>query len=243
MQVRIISLAAGCACLLAAALASCSDADVPPADPDAILREGRALYSQHDEELIIRHFFRDERDGFFLDVGAFHPKKLSTTYYLESHLGWRGIAVDPMPGLAELYAAQRPSTRFFQLAASDRTGERLTLHLAGGLSSLDPRHLKRLPGGSTLESVPVEVETTTLDDLLAREGVEHVDFLSMDIEGYEPHALAGLDITRVRPRLVCIEATPRVRKRILRYFDAHGYERLDRYLPYDQVNWYFAPRS
>ena len=30
-------------------------------------------YSQHGEELIIRHFFRDRREGFFLDVGCAHP--------------------------------------------------------------------------------------------------------------------------------------------------------------------------
>jgi hypothetical protein len=29
-------------------------------------------FSEGNEEIIIRHFFRDRRDGFFLDVGAYH---------------------------------------------------------------------------------------------------------------------------------------------------------------------------
>ena len=62
-------------------------------DRDAILESGEKLYSQHDEELLIRHFFGDRRGGFFLDVGAGHYRRNSTTYYLEKHLGWSGVAV------------------------------------------------------------------------------------------------------------------------------------------------------
>ena len=35
-----------------------------------ILGTEKTLYSQHDEELIIRDFFQDRREGFFLDVGC-----------------------------------------------------------------------------------------------------------------------------------------------------------------------------
>jgi len=55
---------------------------------------GEALYSQDDEETLIRAFFADHRGGSFLDVGAGDPIRDSTTYYLEKHLGWHGIAVD-----------------------------------------------------------------------------------------------------------------------------------------------------
>ena len=54
---------------------------------DALLTSGQKLYSQHNEELVIRHFFEDRKDGFFVDVGAFVPIQTSTTYYLEKHLG------------------------------------------------------------------------------------------------------------------------------------------------------------
>lgn len=52
-----------------------------------ILDSGKKLYSQYDEELIIRDFFNDRRGGVFVDVGCYHYKDISTTYYLEKHLG------------------------------------------------------------------------------------------------------------------------------------------------------------
>jgi hypothetical protein len=56
----------------------------------SIFRKEKKLYSQWNEELLIRDFFGDRRDGTFLDVGCADYKRLSTTYYLEERLGWSG---------------------------------------------------------------------------------------------------------------------------------------------------------
>jgi len=97
--------------------------------------------------------------------------------------------------------------------------------------------------GVTLDSQAVQVESTTLDKVLDDRAVEKIDFVSMDIEESEPPALAGFDIERFRPELECIEASPSIQEAILAYFQAHGYERIDRYLAADSVNGYFQPRS
>jgi hypothetical protein len=88
----------------------------------------------------------------------------------------------------------------------------------------------------------LKVPVSTLDALLREQGVEKIDFLSMDVEEHEPQALAGFDIDHFRPELVCIEAHEAVREPIARYFAVHGYERIDAYLRYDGINWYFRPR-
>ena len=60
-------------------------------------------------------------------------------------------------------------------------------------------------------------------------------------ERHEPEALAGFDIERYRPELVCIEAGRTTRARLLAYFNRHGYERIEGYLAHDSLNWYFRP--
>ena len=211
--------------------------------PANLLEQGTKLYSQHDEELIIRHFFDDRRDGVFVDVGSFHWWIMSTTYYLEEKLGWSGIAVDALPGLAPGYRENRPRTKFFQYIVTDHSGTTETLYVAGSLSSTLAEHIENFPEHADLQGGPVEVHTTTLNELLEREGVEKIDFLSMDIEAGEPTALAGFDIDRYRPELVCIEASRTVRDAISTYFDEHGYERIDFYLSYDPANWYYRPKA
>ena len=49
-------------------------------------------------ELLIRHFFRNRRAGFYVDIGCSDYKVNSTTYYLEEHLEWSGIGVDALIG-------------------------------------------------------------------------------------------------------------------------------------------------
>ena len=63
----------------------------------------------------------------------------------------------------------------------------------------------------------------------------------MDIELGEPRALAGFDIERYRPALVCIEVHPQVRQDLISYFHRHHYVLVGKYLGVDAQNLYFMP--
>ena len=201
-------------------------------------RYGDALYSQDAEETLIRAFFEDRRNGVFLDVGAGDPVKNSTTYYLEKHLDWRGVAVDALAEYADDYARERPATRFFSYFVGDKSGLERDFYASpdrdfSSGTGEDPR------GGSYQKR---QVSTITLDDLLDHERVAHVDFLSLDIEGAEPAALAGFSIGRFQPSLACVEIHSAEHGRaISEYFTLHGYREVVAYRAMDGINRYFAP--
>jgi len=200
----------------------------------------KKLYSQGNEELLIRDFFGDRRDGFFLDVGCSEPVDYTTTYYLEKHLGWSGIGIDALPDYAEAYRQTRPRTVFENYLVTDHSGTTEAFYKVPGVPGLSSTDPKRTFAGKELVSERIEIPTITLDDLLEKHGVEEIDFLSMDIEGSEPQALSGFDIERFRPELVCIEFSDNG-PWIESYFSEHGYERIEEYRRYDYVNWYFRP--
>jgi FkbM family methyltransferase len=212
---------------------------------DDILETGQKIYSQHNEELLARHFFNDRRGGFYVDVGAFQPRQYSTTAYLHEYLDWNGIAIDAQAGLADIWRQMRPRAKFFSYIVTDHSGAIETLFLAGPVSSTQQSHRGELEGMGLLPEggIPerkVEVETITLNDLLDREGVKKVDFLSIDIEQAELKALAGFDIKRFRPDLVCIEVWPTSRAGVEKYFAENGYVRIEKYRDLDS-NWWFKP--
>lgn len=215
---------------------SCSDPVEPFGD---VLGSDVALYSQLNEELIIRDFFEDMRGGVFLDVGCSTPISNSTTYYLEKHLGWTGIGVDALSEFARAWAETRPNSDFFSYAVTDTSGETVTFYRAAivGLSSLS----EEAAGSWGASSRPIEVPTITLTKLLDDNGITKLDFLSMDIEGAEEDALAGFDIDRFKPELICIEVDldDEDARPILSYLKEHGYERIDKYEVYDHVNSYY----
>lgn len=208
-----------------------------------VLTNGTKLYSQFNEELIIRHFFADQRGGVFVDIGAWHWRDGSTTLYLEKHLGWTGIAVDAQGSVRQGYLDNRPGTRFFQYAVGSTSGQKVKFYLGGQLSSTSREYTEFYDEPQDQPPPEIEAETITMNDLLTREGIERFDFLSMDIEDGEPAALAGFDIEKYRPRLVCIEAHDSVQDAIAKYFAEHGYERIDEYFEYDTLNWYYRPKA
>jgi FkbM family methyltransferase len=202
---------------------------------------GPARHSYGPEEWAARYFFGDRRGGVFLDVGAAHPQRGNNTLTLERDLGWSGVAVDAQARYAPDYAALRPRTQFVAAFVSDTDDQTAELHhvasrpdVASGAADFSRRW------GTT---TTVHAPTVTLTSLLDRLGIERVDFVSMDIELFEPKALAGFDIDRFRPALVCVESHPEVRQALLNYFADHGYVVVGAYLRMDEWNLYFAPRD
>lgn len=195
--------------------------------------------SENEEEWIVRDFFRDKRNGFFVDVGANDYKRYSNTFYLETQLGWSGIAIEPQREFEVGYLEHRPRTRFRPFFVSDSSNETAKLYV--GTNRLVTSSNKPFTERFGKDIAEVSAITITLDDLLEHEDVRSVDFISMDIELWEPKALAGFDIERFKPSLVCVEAHPEVRQQILNYFARHRYVAVGKYLRADTHNLYFTP--
>lgn len=202
---------------------------------------GPARNSEHGEEWILRDFFQDQRSGVFADVGANHYRRDSNTYYLETSLGWSGVAVEPQTKFAADYAKYRPRTVFVPLMVSDVSNGQAILHVPS--NDLVASSSQEFADAFGSASAAIPVSTTTLDDILNRHSIGHLDFLTMDIELGEPAALRGFSIGRFRPRLVCVEAHEIVRQNILDYFAEHGYVVVGKYLRADPANLWFTPRG
>ena len=250
MQKRLFGILLGC--MIAGVSAPfgnsvLAEASAQPSqkDFDALLKNGTSKYSQGKQELLIRHFFRDRRDGFFVDIGCYVPRRDSTTYYLEEELHWRGIAVDAQEIYGPAWRKYRPRSKFFAYAVTERSGETITFFAAGPISSLERSNIEAWEKQLKRKLDPEEliVPTITISDLLDREGVKNIDFLSIDINGTEPSAMKGFDIKRFRPELVHIEVHERNREVPRAYFEKNGYRRIDEYLKYDITNWYFTPKE
>jgi FkbM family methyltransferase len=191
------------------------------------------------EEWIVRDFFQDRRNGVFLDVGANHYRNGSNTYFLETALGWSGIAVEPQGQFAADYATYRPHTVFVPLFAASRPNERALLYVPdnNAMASFDRRFATE--GGTNVTTM--ETRTTTLDAILEGHQVTRVDFMSMDIELAEPAALAGFSPERFGLQLAAVEGHAEVRQQIIDYFAEKRFAIVGRYLRADNRNLWFAP--
>ena len=188
-------------------------------------------YSQFGEDRHIFEYFK-KSDGVFVEIGAFHPVQLSQTFLLEQQ-GWSGVPIEPLPDLASLLRSTRPRSRVFECAVSSPAlSGTATMHRGenDSLASLKPE-----AGGEQ-----ITVTTRTLDEILHEANLPKIDFLSMDVEGFEMEVFSGFDLKRWQPSLILLEDHVHdLRKH--RHMLKHGYKLVNRlgcnnwYVPASQV--------
>ncbi|UUY09843.1 FkbM family methyltransferase [Pseudomonas sp. J452] len=166
----------------------------------------RISYAQNREDIILSRIFANEAKGFYVDIGACHPIYDSVTqhFYLR---GWHGINIEPQPLLfAEL---QRERTRDTNLnLCVGRQSGRQTLYITEdqGTSTLENGLASHYQStGRVIQEIDVEV--VSLNEIwLKYVGTQRVDFLKIDVEGFEKEVLLGANFAVVNPSILLIEA-------------------------------------
>jgi len=172
-------------------------------DPFAIV-----CYSQEGEDMILRRIFEGKRRGFYVDVGAHHPRRFSNTYYFYKE-GWRGINIEPNPEALKAFNLDRPKDINLQLGVSD-------------VASILEYYYFDEPALNTFDSSVVEERlANTSYKVVKKEGVsverldsplnkylpdgQAIDFLSIDVEGLDLAVLQSNDWHLFRPKCVLAE--------------------------------------
>ncbi len=162
--------------------------------------KGRQSYSEYGQDaFVLRRIYKSKADGIFVDVGANHPTLNSNTYLLELN-GWTGLAIEPQTWLSEQWSGLRTTPCLTCVAGSeDKAVPFIEATEQIGLSGVDG--FNKVSGGYTRKTV----EQKALRDILPQHAIEEIDYLSIDVEGYEMNVLQGIDFARVKVRLIGIE--------------------------------------
>ncbi len=171
----------------------------------------RPSYAQEGEDMVLRaHLERLGRshDGFYVDVGAHHPRLHSNTCYFWQQ-GWRGINVDPIPGGMRAFDRERPRDINVECGIAPTRG-RMTFHVfdVGEYNTFDADlAARREARGNCRLLQKVSVPTMPLAELLDQHLPDAVaiDFLAVDAEGTDLDVLRSNDWTKYRPRLLLVE--------------------------------------
>jgi FkbM family methyltransferase len=164
--------------------------------------------------------FLDFEGGVFLEAGANDGLQQSNTYYLERKKGWRGILVEPIPRLFQQCQNNRPNATCVCAALVPRTYAQSTVQLvdaglmtmvaASGNPNFSEKHIAT---GLKNEALPtaqtVEARAMTLDAIIEASGHPRIDFMSLDLEGYEAEALKGLNLEQHGPTWLLLEVRNR----------------------------------
>ncbi len=169
------------------------------------------FYGQGAEDLLLRIFSDyDKKDnGFYVDIGAFHPLKASNTKYFYDR-GWSGINIDANPTYISEFNKVRDRDINIEIGIADEAGE-LDFYFFGADHSINTFSKEKAIEFEKTFNLPIEeirkVPVKPINDILKEflpKG-QHIDFISMDVEGMEMQILRSLDFEKYAPDFFLVE--------------------------------------
>jgi FkbM family methyltransferase len=164
-------------------------------------------YSQEGEDMILRRILGDKKNGFYIDVGAHHPKRFSNTYLFYKK-GWSGINIDAAPGSMAPFKKARTRDINLELAiAKDRRELTFYIFNEPALNSFDEKLSYSRINDKFHIIEQRTILTQTLEEIL-RENIspnQKIDFLSTDVEGLDLEVLQSNNWNMFRPEYILVE--------------------------------------
>jgi FkbM family methyltransferase len=166
-------------------------------------------WSQEGEDKILSRIFERKKNGFYVDIGAHHPKRFSNTFLLYNR-GWQGINIDAMPGSMRAFQKTRPRDINLELGIGE---EQSTLDYyvfnepALNSFSRELSEKEHAADSSFFINKVIKVKVMPLSDILKQylpDG-QNIDFMSIDVEGLDLQVLKSNDWTKYRPSYVLAE--------------------------------------
>ena len=191
------------------------------------------IYSQNGEDLVLSTLLPKKR-GFYVDVGANLPDRDSVTLAFYEK-GWRGINIEPITSLYDLYNSARPRDINLNMGVSDKNGSLNLREYSGdfhGWSSFSPS-IQNHPTRLEKDYKEYKVKVRTLKSIFKEHKVKQIDFLKVDVEGLEYEVLSSNDWGKWRPSVIVIENSE---GKWYDYIIKQGYEMIF----FDSLNYYFA---
>jgi|GEM_PF-253966 len=166
-------------------------------------------YSQEGEDMILKEYFLNKQGGIYVDIGAHHPKRFSNTYFFYKNYFWHGINVEPSFGSKKIFDMERPKDINLEVGISSCDGEQdyyifNDTALNGFSKELSDERDKNTDYYiKEVKKVKVYTLKTILDNNL-KDNTD-IDFMDIDVEGYELEVLKSNDWQKYRPKILMVE--------------------------------------
>ena len=175
----------------------------------------KKTYSAEGEDIQISQFFKNKKNGFYVDVGCHHPLRFNNTMLLFK-MNWSGINIDINKESINYFNFLRPKDLNLNYAVSNYSGEidyyyQKSLSL---LNTIDKKNAIKVFNGIFKQK---KIYSKRLTEILEESKFKNknIDFLNIDCEGAELDIIKSLNFKIYSPKLICIEIAENVRTEIL----------------------------
>lgn len=167
----------------------------------AIRNRSIVSYGGRGEDMFFLRFFKNHRQGLYLDIGAAHPKYGNTTFLLYKEMNWCGLAIEPREGFRALWNQQRPRDKFLASPVYSKQTEGLMTNSGFRSEFIPMASNQSFLKGESVTSVTPSYIKTLWDDIFAIPP----NLIKIDIENLDDTVALGLLEVGLRSDLLVVE--------------------------------------
>ena len=161
--------------------------------------------NNYENIIFLEKYFKNKEKGFYVDVGCFHPIRLSNTMFLHSK-GWKGMNIDLSKKSIDLFKIARPKdiNLNFGVGSKNETLDYFYNKKAFPNNTFNIDYKKNFLKKNEIKKNTIEVKT--LKFMMENYSTEkEIDLLDIDAEGFDLDVLKGMDFERYEIDLIMIE--------------------------------------
>jgi FkbM family methyltransferase len=162
---------------------------------------------QEGENIILERIFPKKNKGFYVDVGAHHPVRFSTTLNLFQK-GWSGINIEPNEEAIKAFKKIRPKDINLNIAISNTNNPCNYYKFkepALNTTDINIVKMRKRQGFNCIENIIIPTQTLNqvLSEYCKKNSV--IDVLKIDVEGKELDVLKSNNWRKFIPKVIICE--------------------------------------
>ena len=174
----------------------------------------KKYYSQSKQDEIVDKLLFQREKGFFLDIGAHDGVNFSNSFFFEESRNWSGICIEPVPKFFKILNEKRNCINLnICIADIEKEIEFVEVEgpasmLSGMLTSESSDHFERIKNAIKNQGGSYRIyklNTLTVDSILKQYSGSIIDYLSIDVEGFELDILKTINFDSYNIRIMTIE--------------------------------------
>ena len=160
---------------------------------------------------------------YFFEVGANDGITQSNTLEIEKKLNWTGILVEPIPSSFQKLKNNRKNCELFNFFLSENENKnkiemKYDFSFNNLMASINEKSIFNF-----LKYKSIKVDSRTFGQVMEMSKVKEIDFLSLDVEGYELKILKSINFEKYRPYAIIVEIWKEDCFEIIDYLSKNNY--------------------
>ena len=197
------------------------------------LGQNSNYFSEAGQDMLVKeNFFKNQKSGFFLEIGAFDGIEGSNCYHFEKFMNWQGIAVEASPLQFEKLKQNR-NCKLINIAIGSENKQVEFYEVVEGFTQMSginnsnfKNSFERIKKNSKSKINKINIECKTFEKLIPNDQI--IDLISIDIEGNELDVLKSINFDKYQIKVIILENNTPNELSYLKFFTEKNFYYFDR---------------